>query len=93
MLNENIKILSEIANEILASGNEIEDIDRNKGEILLPFFEEVLGYDTIAVGDIVVAPAYNDNLYKLDYGLRGNTPNTYKSCFKVVARGENFEEK
>lgn len=92
MLNENIKILSEIANEILASGNEIEDIDRNKGEILLPFFEEVLGYDTIAVGDIVVAPAYNDNLYKLDYGLRGNTPNTYKSCFKVVARGENFED-
>jgi len=91
-MNENMKILSEIANEFLASGD-IYDLDKNKSEILFPFFEEILGYDALAVGDIVVAPAYtSDGTYKLDYGLRSNTPGVYKSCFKVINRGEKFED-
>ena len=92
MINENIKILSQIATEILNSGD-IYDIDKNKSEILFPFFEDVLGYDTLAVGYIVIAPAYtNDSTYKLDYGLRSDHPGKYKTCFKVVNRGENFDE-
>ena len=91
-MNENMKILSEIANEFLAAGD-IYDLDKNKSEILFPFFEEILGYDALAVGDIVVAPAYtSDGTYKLDYGLRSNTPGVYKSCFKVINRGEKFED-
>lgn len=92
MINENIKILSQIATEILNSGD-IYDIDKNKSEILFPFFEDVLGYDTLSVGDIVIAPAYtNDSTYKLDYGLRSDHPGKYKTCFKVVNRGENFDD-
>lgn len=92
MINENVRILSEIANEFMANGD-VFDIDKNKQEILFPFFEEVLGYDALAVGDIVVAPAYtSDGTYKLDYGLRSNYPGKYKSCFKVINHGENFED-
>jgi hypothetical protein len=90
-INENIRILSEIVNELINSGN-VSDIDNNKVEILFPFIEEVLGYDTTTVGDVIIAPAYTpDGNYKLDYGLRGNRPNYYKSCFKVVQKGSNFE--
>ena len=91
-MHENMKILSEIANEFLDSGD-IYDLDKNKQEILFPFFEEILGYDALAVGDIIVAPAYtSDGTYKLDYGLRGKNPGVYKSCFKVINRGDSFED-
>ena len=92
MLSENVRILSEIANEFASSGD-FNDIDKNKSEILFPFMEEILGYDAINVGDIIVAPAYaKDETFKLDYGLRSNKPNYYKSCFKIVNRGTNFED-
>jgi len=88
--NENIKILSEMAKELINSGD-VSDIDNNKIEILFPFIEEVLGYDTTTVGDIVIAPAYTtDGSYKIDYGLRGKKANFYKSCLKVVPKGSDF---
>lgn len=92
MINENVRILSEIASEFARSGD-VNDIEKNKGEILFPFIEEVLGYDTINVGDVVIAPAYTDDgTFKLDYGLRSNKPNYYKSCIKVVNRGSDFDD-
>lgn len=92
VISENIRILSQIATEILNSGD-IYDIDKNKSEIIFPLFEDILGYDTLAVGDVVVAPAYtSDGTYKLDYGLRSDVPGKYKSCFKVINRGENPDD-
>lgn len=86
-MNENLKNLSQLANEILKSEKQ-SSIDENKLNLLFPFFEEVLGYDTTSVGDIVIAPAYtSDGEFKIDYGLRGEKSGTYKSCVTVVERG------
>lgn len=80
-----LKEISQMASELKASGD--MDLDTCKIGVLFPLIE-YLGYDTTTVGDVQTAPIYTpDGSYKVDYGLRDESPDTFKTVVKVIPEG------